>query len=78
LSPRGFSGIKLFLGESGYTRQVSDWIALGKFMVSTSSDADLMEKKIKKSKSRKTVLRYLKDYRNECEGTLEILTDLGL
>jgi putative endonuclease len=51
-------------GESRYTKRTKDWIAVGRFAVSSASEADRLERQIKKTKSRKSILRYLRSPEN--------------
>ncbi|MGA0334342.1 MAG: GIY-YIG nuclease family protein [Kiritimatiellia bacterium] len=46
-------------GESTYTKRANDWHPACCIQVETASEADLLERKIKKAKSRKTILRYI-------------------
>jgi predicted GIY-YIG superfamily endonuclease len=46
-------------GESTFTKRTNDWIAVGRFAVESASAADGLERRIKKSKSRKTIQRFL-------------------
>ena len=51
-------------GESTYTKRAGDWIPACCIAIETASEADLLERKIKKSKSRKTILRWIRGSNN--------------
>ena len=56
-------------GASTFTSRANDWEPVFRVEVNTPSEADQLERKIKRSKSRKSILRYISGTDNLCAGS---------
>jgi predicted GIY-YIG superfamily endonuclease len=56
--------LQTIYGESRYTKKASDWVLVFAEDFHILSDAMALERKIKRAKSRKSILRYIADKRN--------------